>query len=121
AAADDRDPARQALEVAVRRLVGGDDPATVDLQARQGPGAGNRADDHVTSAHDLVADGHRAVRGEPPVAVQHRHLAPLEQPGQPAVQLGDDAALAAVHAGPVDLRGRTLGQVEAEVAGVPDR
>ena len=63
----------------------------------------------------------RAVGGQPAVPVDHGHLAPLEQPGQAAVQLVDDAGLALVGRRPVRLGRAAAGQLDPVLGGVRRR
>src|SRR5215213_9538090 len=121
AAADDSDPLRQPVSVAVRAVVGRDDLVAVDVHAGYGTGDRTGADDHGTAAERLPLHHHRAVRGQPSPARDDRDLAPLEQAAQALVQLVDDAGLAGVERRPVRRRPRAVGQGDPEVAGVADR
>ena len=85
---------------------------------------GNRAR-HRTGAQDgrpalerLPVHRDGAVGGERALAHDHLHLAALEQSGQPAVQLLDDAGLAGVRRRPVRLGHDAVRQFHAVRAGV---
>ena len=99
---------RGGYPVQVERVVAGDDPGAVDLEAGQaaGVGAGGQQDVLALVALAVHLDGRGG--GEPPLALDVGDLAGLHQALQTLVQLGDDAVLVVVDAVHVDAGQRRL-------------
>ena len=119
AAADDRHPPRQI--VAVRGVVGGDDPLPVDVEAGEGPRDRAGGQNNAPGApQDGAVDGHATVRGEAPPAVDDSDLALLEQTRESPDQTVDDALFPGVDRRPVGPESRFRVGNDAEGGGVVD-
>ena len=88
--------------VEVERVLGGDHPLAVDLQAGQGSGVRAGGQDQVRPGDPLAVDLHRGRADQPALALDQGHLVELEEALQPPVQPGDHTILVGVDALHVD-------------------
>jgi len=109
-ATDHRCPLRELVGGAVGGVVGGEDPLAVDVHAGDRARHGTGAQDGRSALERLPVHRDGAVGGERAFAHDHLHLAALEQAGEPAVQLLDDAGLAGVRRRPVQFGNDAVGQ-----------
>ena len=86
-----------------QRVLGGDDPLAVDVEAGQAAGVGAGGEHDVRRRCRPCRRPSTCVRaGEPALALDHGDPAGLDQPGEALEEPGDDAVLVGVHAGHVD-------------------
>ena len=85
-----------------QRVLGGQHPLTVDLQARQRACVGAARQDDVAAGPALAGDLDGVGRDQPALALDDRDAAALDQPGQALEEPVDDAVLVGVDARHVD-------------------
>ena len=98
-----------------QRMLGGDHPLAVDVEAGQRPGVGARGEDDVGAGEGLAVHGDLTRTGQPAGALDDGDAASLDQAGQALEQTGDDAVLVGVDADHVDA---VEGGVDAELLGL---
>ena len=99
----------------VQRVLGGEHPLAVDLEAGQRPGVGAGGEDDGAPTYRAPSTSTVRSADEPALALDDGDAAALDQPGEALEEAGDDAVLVLVDAGHVDA---LEGGVDPELLGV---